>query len=89
MRVQLGFPVLLKSLGCVLLLAAVCAAGHYKNFDVAVYIPVSVVQRLGDPQRLSREWDLINSQVKVDKVYIEVQRDRNVASDALLEQMGA
>jgi hypothetical protein len=62
-----------------------CLAGKYKNFEVAVYIPVSVVQRLEDPQRLSREWDRISSQVKVDKVYIEVQRNRNVASDALIE----
>ncbi len=64
-----------------------CLAGKHENFDVAVYIPVNVVQRLADPQRLSREWERINSQVQVDKVYIEVQRDRNLASDALIEKV--
>ncbi len=65
----------------------VCLAGNHENFDVAVYIPVSVVERLEDPERLSREWDLINNQVQVDKVYIEVQRDRRLASDELIEQL--
>jgi hypothetical protein len=67
--------------------AASCPAGKYKNFDVAIYIPVGVVQRFEDPERLRREWERIRSQLKVDKVYVEVQRDRNVTSDALLEQV--
>jgi hypothetical protein len=69
------------------LFAASCPAGEYKNFDVAIYIPVGVVQRFEDPGRLRREWERIRSQLKVDKVYVEVQRDRNLASDALLEQV--
>ena len=79
---------LTSSLCCGLLLtAASCPAGEYKNFAVAIYIPVGVVQRFEDPERLRREWERIHNQLKVDKVYIEVQRDRNLASDALLDQV--
>jgi len=71
----------------IIVFTASCLAGHYDNFDVAVYIPVSVVQRFEDPQRLQREWNRLTNQVKVDKVYIEVQRDRNLASDELLAEV--
>jgi hypothetical protein len=79
---------LLPILAC---LAALCAAraGNYQNFGVAVYIPVSVVKTFADPKVLQSEWDLINSQVKVDKVYIEVHRDRVLADDKLLEDVKA
>jgi len=71
-----------------LLLPAVCClAGNYTNFDVAIYIPVRVVQSFENPQKLQDDWDRISAQLKVDKVYIEVQRDRDVASDALLERV--
>jgi len=63
------------------------AEGFYDNFNVAIYIPVSVVLRFQNPDRLEREWQQIDQQLKVDKVYIEVQRDRRVATDALLEQV--
>jgi hypothetical protein len=62
-------------------------AGNYTNFDVAIYIPVGVVQSFKNPQRLADDWARISRQLKVDKVYIEVQRDRQVADDQLLEQV--
>jgi hypothetical protein len=75
---------------CVFALSTACAAaGQYTNFDVAVYIPVNIVRSFEDSGKLSNEWARISSQVKVDKVYIEVQRDRNLASDELLEQVKA
>ena len=64
-----------------------CFAGNYTNFDVAIYIPVNVVKSFEDPQKLSDDWSRISRQLKVDKVYIEVQRDRQTNSDALLEQV--
>ncbi|HTQ49501.1 MAG TPA: hypothetical protein VMJ12_02230, partial [Candidatus Acidoferrales bacterium] len=70
-----------------ILLAGRCRAGHYTNFDVAIYIPVGVVKSFADPQKLTNDWDRISRQLKVDKVYIEVQRDRQLADDALLEQV--
>ena len=62
-------------------------AGNYTNFDVAIYIPVGVVQRFENLETLTNDWNRIRRQLKVDKVYIEVQRNRNLASDALLEQV--
>ena len=62
-----------------------CAA--YTNFETAVYIPVNVVGSFQDPQKLKDEWNVISSQLKVDKVYLEVQRDRRTNSDTLLEQV--
>jgi hypothetical protein len=73
---------------CALLaLGGRCVAGNYTNFDVAIYIPVNVVHSFEDPQKLQDEWKVISSQLKVDKVYIEVQRDRQTNSDVLLEQV--
>jgi len=74
-------------IGGTLLAALSCSAGNYTNFDVAIYIPVSVVRSFEDPEILSNDWNRISCQLKVDKVYIEVQRDRNLASDALLESV--
>ncbi len=78
---------LFSTLLCVLLLPGLCPAGQYANFDVAIYIPVSVVQRFDNPETLSGDWERIRSQLKVDKVYIEVQRNRTLASDELLERV--
>jgi hypothetical protein len=72
--------------GC-LFLAASGRAGNYTNFDVAIYIPVGVVQSFENPQKLADDWTRISRQLKVDKVYIEVQRDRNVAGAATLESV--
>ena len=66
-------------------MAAGSRAGNYTNFDVAVYIPVGVVQSFADSQKLADDWARIRRQLKVDKAYIEVQRDRRLADDSLLE----
>jgi len=62
-------------------------AGQYANFAVAVYIPVGVVQSFQQPKKLEEDWTRLSRQLKVDKVYIEVQRDKNLADDALLERV--
>ncbi len=72
---------------CLLLLAMFCRAGNHTNFDVAIYIPVNIVQSFADQQKLADDWARISRQLKVDKVYIEAQRDRRMADDALLEQV--
>jgi hypothetical protein len=73
-------------------LSALCAllvfpavAGQYTNFAVAIYIPVNVVQGFANPQKLADDWARISRQLKVDKVYIEVQRDRRLLDDQLAE----
>ena len=60
-------------------------AGNYANFSVAVYIPINVVQSFDNPQKLADDWNTISRQLKVDKVYIEVQRDRRLLSDEQAE----
>src|SRR5690348_14530569 len=71
-----------------LVLSAACGfAGNYSNFDVAIYIPVGVVRSFENPQKLQDDWDRISAQLKVDKVYIEVQRNRDLAGDELLERV--
>jgi len=82
----------MKRLLCALACAAAASlarAGNYQNFGVAVYIPVSIVNTFADSKVLQSEWDQITSQVKVDKVYIEVHRDRVLADDKLLEDVKA
>jgi hypothetical protein len=70
-----------------LLPLANCLGGQYTNFAVTIYTPVGVVRNLGDPETLSNQWQLISSQLKVDKVYLEVQRNRELASDETLESV--
>lgn len=80
----------MKKLLCLLALALAlpqARAGNYQNFGVAVYITVDTVNSFADPAVLRSEWEAISAQVKVDKVYIEVQRGRVLASDQLLEQV--
>ncbi len=64
-------------------------APEHEQFRVAVYIPVSVVQKMKDPAYLQKSWDDLSSQVKIDKVYIETYRSGTIADDANLEQVKA
>ncbi|HXQ80766.1 MAG TPA: hypothetical protein VN775_05615 [Opitutaceae bacterium] len=80
----------MKRLTCILLCAAALSragAGNYQNFGVAIYIPVQIVRTFADPKVLESQWEMISSQVKVDKVYIEVHRDRLLADEKLLEDV--
>ena len=62
-------------------------ASNYQNFDTAVYLPVGIVRRLADPAVREREWATISRQLKVDKVYIESERDRVMADEQTLEDL--
>ena len=70
-----------------LLFPGIGRAGNSTNFDVAIYIPVGAVRSFEDREILTNDWNRINCQLKVDKVYIEVQRNRQLASDELLERV--
>lgn len=66
--------------------AAPAAAHHaYRNFKVAIYIPVGVTKRLADPAEFNREFARVSSQLNFDRVYIEGYRSRVFATDAELE----
>ena len=77
-------PIRAVALCLVMLLpAAVVRAGNYKNFQVAVYF-VNAAQRYNE-QQLQQQYDRITSQVKIDKVYIEVYRSRRFADESAIE----
>jgi len=74
-------------LGILFSFAANGRSGNYTNFEVAVYIPINVVQGFANPQKLADDWARISRQLKVDKVYIEVQRDRRLLDENLAESV--
>lgn len=80
------FKTALPLMPALLFHALSCRAGNYTNFSVAIYIPINVVQSFDQPQKLEADWDCIHRQLKVDKVYIEVQRDRRLLADAQAER---
>ena len=53
-------------------------AANYKNFKVSVYTRAYEVQRMADPAWLDSTWNIISSQMKVDKIYLETHRDLNI-----------
>jgi hypothetical protein len=59
--------------------------GHYKNFKTAIYIVVNATNSFSDPQRLQQEFDRTMAQVKFDKVYLEVYRDKTFADESKLD----
>ena len=69
--------------------SALHPAPAHPAFKVAVYIAVSDVQRMKDPAYLEKAWNAINSQVHVDKVYIESYRGGMLADGALLDSVNA
>ncbi|MGC2764510.1 MAG: hypothetical protein WB607_03305, partial [Candidatus Acidiferrum sp.] len=86
---RFGFRPVLTIVSCllwlILLLSTETRAQQYKNFRVAVYIPIFVVKQMKDPQWLETSWDTISRQVKVDKVYIETYRSHQIADEQLLD----
>ncbi len=73
---------------CALLVLAVMqvsAQGHYKSFKVSVYTRSYEVQKMADPRWLDSTWQVISSQLKVDKIYLEVHRDMNVVDKKTLQ----
>ncbi len=81
-----SLSILVACLGAILLCIPPARAGQYTNFEVSVYIIVNTVRQLArNPAGLSNQWQRVTDQLKVDKVYIEAQRDRTVATDDELE----
>ena len=61
------------------------APGKYKNFRAAIYVVVSTTKQLADPKVFEQQYDRITRQLKFDKVYVEVYRNRIFATDAEIE----
>ena len=68
------------------LMSATVFAGHYNGFKVSVYTRAQEVNRMSDLHWLDSTWNIIASQVKVDKIYLETHRDLLIIPDATLEQ---
>lgn len=61
-------------------------AGNYKSFKVSVYTRAYEVEKMKDLHWLDSTWQVISSQVKVDKIYLETHRDLLIVPDETLEQ---
>lgn len=70
----------------ILLCAFSVRAGNYKSFKVSVYTRAYEVEKMKDLQWLDSTWNIISSQVKVDKIYLETHRDLLIVPDTTLEQ---
>jgi hypothetical protein len=71
--------------GLALLAASPAGSAQYKNFRVAVYVVVNATHALSDKAEFEREYARVAGQVKFDRVYIEVYRSHNFATDAEIE----
>ena len=69
-----------------LLVLAVPARAHHKNFKVSVYVRAYEVDKMKDTQWLESSWKIISSQLDVDKIYLETHRDMLLVDDATLEK---
>ncbi|MCD7977633.1 MAG: hypothetical protein LUG51_10935 [Tannerellaceae bacterium] len=61
-------------------------AGNYKSFKVSVYTRAYEVEKMKDLHWLDSTWQVISSQVKVDKIYLETHRDLLIVPGETLEQ---
>lgn len=50
-------------------------AGKYQNFKVSTYIRAQDVARMEDDKFLQSTWEIVSSQVDLDKIYLETHRD--------------
>jgi hypothetical protein len=67
--------------------AMASAHGAYRNFTAAIYIPVAATRELADSQVLERQYSRISSQLRFDKVYLEVYRNGQFADEASLARI--
>jgi hypothetical protein len=73
------------ALGLLVAFPAPAAATKHANFKVAVYVVVGQTRKLADKATFEREFARASGQLRFDKVYLEVYRDRRFATDAEIE----
>lgn len=61
-------------------------AGNYDGFKVSVYTKAYTTMKMKDLHWLDSTWNIISSQIKVDKIYLETHRDLKIVPDETLEQ---
>ena len=50
-------------------------ASQYQNFKVSTYIRAQDVARMEDDLFLKSTWEIVSTQVDLDKIYLETHRD--------------
>lgn len=68
-----------------MLVCSTAFAGNYKSFKVSVYTRAYEVEKMKDLHWLDSTWNIISSQLKVDKIYLETHRDLLIVPDETLE----
>ena len=58
-----------------LMMVTVAQAKKFNNFKVSTYIRAQDVARMEDEKFLKSTWETVNSQVDLDKIYLETHRD--------------
>ena len=79
----------MKRILCIFSFLLICLtvfAGNYNGFKVSVYTKAYTVEKMKDLHWLDSTWNIIASQVKVDKIYLETHRDLLIIPDETLEQ---
>ena len=71
---------------CLLLVSITSFSGNYKSFKVAVYTRAYEVEKMKNLHWLDSTWNIISSQVKIDKIYLETHRDLLIVPSATIEQ---
>ena len=60
--------------------------GNYQNFKTSVYTRAYEVQKMENPHWLDSTWQVISSQLKVDKIYLETHRDLLIVDSKILKK---
>lgn len=47
----------------------------YQNFNVSIYCPVGTIDHIEDFERFDKDFDLLNRNIKIGKVYLETYRN--------------
>ncbi|MDR1356616.1 MAG: hypothetical protein LBJ58_02985 [Tannerellaceae bacterium] len=80
----------MKRILCILFVSILASAsafsGNYKSFKVSVYTRAYEVEKMKDLHWLDSTWNIISSQIKVDKIYLETHRDLHIVPSETLEQ---
>jgi hypothetical protein len=80
----------LKQIIVLIVLLSLCLNGisqnNYKNFKVSVYTRAYEVQKMADSHWLDSTWQVISSQLKVDKIYLETHRDLLIVDQETLSK---
>ena len=67
--------------------AATPTHGAYQNFRAAIYITVTSTRQLADQATLEKQYARVSSQLRFDKVYLEVYRNGQFADEASLARI--